>query len=108
MHKLYATFAWFFVSAMLIATSACAPQVVAPPPAAPTNTSAPQTFEDPFAYCAVVDVWDALLSDRPYRKAWSRDQVIAYFKEQSGKQFDPRIVERFLKLQHESLPALEP
>ena len=48
---------------------------------------------------AVVDVWDALLSDRPYRKAWSREHVIQYFREQAGKQFDPEIVERFLALQ---------
>ncbi len=48
---------------------------------------------------AVVDVWDALLSDRPYRKAWTRDQTILYLKEQSGKQFDPKIVDRFFALQ---------
>ncbi len=51
---------------------------------------------------AVVDVWDALLSDRPYRKAWAKEHVIQYFREQSGKQFDPEIVERFLELQHSS------
>ncbi len=49
---------------------------------------------------AVVDVWDALLSDRPYRKAWTKEQVIEYFQEQSGTQFDPEVVERFLSLQH--------
>jgi putative nucleotidyltransferase with HDIG domain len=48
---------------------------------------------------AVADVWDALLSDRPYRKAWPREQVIKYFREQSGKQFDPEVVERFIALQ---------
>ena len=48
---------------------------------------------------AVVDVWDALLSDRPYRQAWAREHVIQYFREQSGKQFDPEVVERFLALQ---------
>lgn len=47
---------------------------------------------------AVVDVWDALLSDRPYRKAWDRDQVLSYFHAQSGKQFDPSVVRRFLAL----------
>jgi putative nucleotidyltransferase with HDIG domain len=47
---------------------------------------------------AVVDVWDALLSDRPYRNAWTREQVLKYFKDQSGQQFDPKIVERFLAL----------
>ena len=54
---------------------------------------------------AVVDVWDALLSDRPYRKAWNREQVLTYFKEQSGKQFDPDIVDRFLSLKKLALPG---
>jgi putative nucleotidyltransferase with HDIG domain len=48
---------------------------------------------------AVADVWDALLSNRPYRKAWTEQQVLQYFKDLSGKQFDPEIVERFLLLQ---------
>ena len=47
---------------------------------------------------AVVDQWDALSSDRPYRKAWSRDDVIAYLQENSGKIYDPQIVEVFLSL----------
>ncbi len=47
---------------------------------------------------SVVDVWDALLSDRPYRKAWTKQQALQYLKEQSGKQFDPAIVERFIAL----------
>lgn len=47
---------------------------------------------------AVVDVWDALLSDRPYRKAWTKEQAINYLKDQSGTQFDPDIVEKFLAL----------
>jgi len=46
---------------------------------------------------AVVDVWDALTSDRPYRPAWSRERALAYIKEQSGKHFDPRVVEAFLR-----------
>jgi HD-GYP domain-containing protein (c-di-GMP phosphodiesterase class II) len=45
---------------------------------------------------AVVDVWDALLSDRPYRKAWAKEKAIEYIREQSGKHFDPQIVETFL------------
>jgi putative nucleotidyltransferase with HDIG domain len=48
---------------------------------------------------AVVDVWDALLSDRPYRKAWTKEQVLQYLREQSGKQFDPAIVEKFIALE---------
>ena len=47
---------------------------------------------------AVIDVWDALLSDRPYRKAWKVKNVIEYIKEQSGKHFDPQVVNAFLEL----------
>jgi HD-GYP domain-containing protein (c-di-GMP phosphodiesterase class II) len=47
---------------------------------------------------AVVDVFDALTSDRPYRSAWSHSQAIAYIKEQAGHQFDPRVVELFLEI----------
>lgn len=47
---------------------------------------------------AVVDVWDALLSDRPYRLAWTKDDTLKYMKEQSGKQFDPKILEKFMSL----------
>lgn len=45
---------------------------------------------------SVVDVWDALISDRPYRKAWTKKKALAYIKAQSGKQFDPHVVESFL------------
>ncbi len=47
---------------------------------------------------AVVDVWDALTSERPYRQAWPREQAIAYIREQTRKSFDPRIVEQFLEI----------
>jgi len=47
---------------------------------------------------AVVDNWDALMSDRPYRKAWPEEEVIKYIKENAGKVFDPRIVEIFFKM----------
>jgi len=47
---------------------------------------------------ALADVWDALISDRPYRKAWSEKKALNYIKEQSGKHFDPQIVEIFLKI----------
>ena len=46
---------------------------------------------------AVVDVWDALRSDRSYRLAWSKEDALAYIREQSGKHFDPSVVEIFLK-----------
>jgi HD-GYP domain-containing protein (c-di-GMP phosphodiesterase class II) len=45
---------------------------------------------------AVVDVWDALRSDRPYRKAWENSEVIKYINSQSGTHFDPEVVKRFL------------
>ena len=47
---------------------------------------------------AIIDVYDALTSDRPYRKAWSKEKAIAHIKEQSGKHFDPQVVEVFLKV----------
>lgn len=47
---------------------------------------------------AVVDVWDALTNNRPYRLAWPDDEVRMYLQKESGKQFDPRIVDQFLKL----------
>ncbi len=46
---------------------------------------------------AIIDVWDALLSDRPYRLAWEREQVLQYIIEQSGMHFDPKIVDAFLE-----------
>jgi putative nucleotidyltransferase with HDIG domain len=47
---------------------------------------------------AIIDVWDALISDRPYRQAWPAEKVQAYIREQSGKRFDPNIVEIFLEI----------
>ena len=47
---------------------------------------------------AVVDVWDALTSDRPYREAWNTDQVIQYLIDESGSYFDPRVVNKFLQM----------
>jgi len=47
---------------------------------------------------AVVDVWDAITSNRPYRPAWSTERAVDYIKDQSGKYFDPRIVAAFLSL----------
>jgi putative nucleotidyltransferase with HDIG domain len=46
----------------------------------------------------VVDQWDALTSDRPFRKAWPREKVIAFIKEYSGKIFDPEIANVFLSM----------
>lgn len=47
---------------------------------------------------AVVDVYDALTSDRPYRTAWLHSQVVEYLKKEAGRQFDPRMVSAFLEV----------
>lgn len=47
---------------------------------------------------AIIDVWDAITSDRPYRPAWNKDKAFKYINEESGKHFDPHIVEFFNKL----------
>jgi HD-GYP domain-containing protein (c-di-GMP phosphodiesterase class II) len=47
---------------------------------------------------AIVDVWDALTSDRPYRAAWSKEKALAHIVEQTRKHFDPAVVETFLKI----------
>jgi HD-GYP domain-containing protein (c-di-GMP phosphodiesterase class II) len=44
---------------------------------------------------AVIDVFDALTSDRPYRPAWSKEQAIKHIIAEAGRQFDPRVVEEF-------------
>ena len=58
---------------------------------------------------AVVDVWDALRSDRPYRASWPEAKVLAHIRSLSGTHFDPQVVAAFLHLM--STPAystLEP
>ena len=47
---------------------------------------------------AIADVWGAVTSERPYRKAWTKKKALAYIKDQNGKQFDPQVVEVFLKV----------
>lgn len=47
---------------------------------------------------AVVDVWDALTSDRPYRKAWSEEAAYQHILKQSGSHFDPRVVSAFQRV----------
>ena len=46
---------------------------------------------------SVVDVWDALTNDRPYRKAWSCEKAGDYILGEAGKSFDPHVVDVFLK-----------
>jgi HD-GYP domain-containing protein (c-di-GMP phosphodiesterase class II) len=45
---------------------------------------------------AVVDVWDAVTSNRPYRSAWTVEKAMEFMREQSGRHFDPQIVPIFL------------
>ena len=47
---------------------------------------------------AVVDVFDALTSDRPYRRAWGRDRALEHIGSGAGSHFDPSVVRAFLKL----------
>jgi putative nucleotidyltransferase with HDIG domain len=51
---------------------------------------------------AVIDVWDALRSDRPYRPRWAEEEVLEHIHEQTGKHFDPRVVEAFLTVLKET------
>jgi adenylate cyclase len=50
---------------------------------------------------AIIDAWDALLSDRPYRQGWPKEKVIEHIKSLSGTHFDPKAVELFLKVMNE-------
>lgn len=48
---------------------------------------------------AVLDAWDAMTSDRPYRKALGRDIAIGELKKHAGTQFDPKVVEVFMRIE---------
>lgn len=50
---------------------------------------------------AVVDVWDALTSDRPYRKGYSKKQIIKYVQENAGTVFDPQVAKVFVEMLRE-------
>lgn len=47
---------------------------------------------------AIVDVWDALLSERPYHPKWPEERVFAYLRSLEGTHFDPKVVELFFKV----------
>jgi response regulator RpfG family c-di-GMP phosphodiesterase len=51
---------------------------------------------------AIADVFDALASDRVYKKAWEIDRILNLFKEERGQHFDPQVVDAFF----EHLPAI--
>jgi len=59
----------------------------------------------------IIDAWDAMTSDRPYRKAMTKPAAITELRRQSGTQFDPKFVELFLhvidRLEHEGVPTTE-
>jgi putative nucleotidyltransferase with HDIG domain len=46
----------------------------------------------------IVDVWDALTSDRPYRAAWTHARALTHIREGAGHHFDPHVVEIFIEL----------
>ena len=53
---------------------------------------------------AVVDVWDALCHQRPYRDKWSREEALNYIRSQAGLHFDPQVVAVFLQFIQEHAP----
>jgi HD-GYP domain-containing protein (c-di-GMP phosphodiesterase class II) len=59
---------------------------------------------------AVVDVYDALMSDRPYRPAWNEPRVLDHLRREAGRQFDPDVVAAFLDMlaQPDAAPAYRP
>jgi HD-GYP domain-containing protein (c-di-GMP phosphodiesterase class II) len=50
---------------------------------------------------SIVDVYDALTSNRPYRAAWPREKALQHIAELSGSHFDPQVVQAFLKMMSE-------
>ena len=62
----------------------------------------------PARICAICDVYDALLSERPYKRAWTVEEARAEIRAQSGRHFDPRLTELFLALGLEEDAAARP
>jgi len=52
---------------------------------------------------AVVDVWDSLTSDRPYRAAWTEKKAREYIRASAGTHFDPQVVDAFMQI-----PTIKP
>ena len=52
---------------------------------------------------AICDVFDALICVRPYKKAWSVEEALAHLQAQSGKHFDPKLVDCFIRILPEIL-----
>ena len=55
---------------------------------------------------AIVDVFDALTHKRPYKEPWTVEEALAEIQSQSGRQFDPRVVEAFVRVQQSKLVAV--
>ncbi len=51
---------------------------------------------------AIIDVWDALTSERPYRKPNTHEATVTFLQKEAGRLFDPRLVELFLKFEGEN------
>lgn len=51
---------------------------------------------------SIIDVWDALSTSRPYRKAWNNEKTITYMKDNSGKFFDPELLNDFFSMMEET------
>lgn len=51
---------------------------------------------------AVVDAWDALITPHPARKSWTKKKALSHIKQQSGKHFDPHVVEAFMRMMDNS------
>jgi response regulator RpfG family c-di-GMP phosphodiesterase len=56
----------------------------------------------------VVDVWDALTTDRPYRQAWPKDDALTYIRSKAGSEFDPKVVAEFVGLVTSTESATQP
>ena len=57
--------------------------------------------------CAICDVFDALCSKRPYKDPWTTDEALAEIERESGKHFDPELVEAFLRIAPELVAEIE-
>jgi PAS domain S-box-containing protein/putative nucleotidyltransferase with HDIG domain len=56
---------------------------------------------------AVVDVWDALMSDRPYRAGWTKEKADKYILSLTGTHFDPQVVDGFFSLNQKTYPKIQ-
>ena len=57
---------------------------------------------------SVVDVWDALTTDRPYRKAWPKQDALNYIRSKAGTEFDPRVVTAFIEMVNSDQSSTQP